>query len=167
MKSFLATAWRCSPVVARLTPLHFALSYDEEVGCIGVGRLIATSRKPGSSPGAVCRRADADDAVIAHKGKRGYRCIVRGSVPLGVRAAGCERGGSCGGNHRILKAMARRLRDGAPTIAVRRRAHDRTHRRDSRRHRAQHSAHECTFDFEFRHLPGDDPEALFTELRAT
>ena len=26
--------------------------------------------------------------------------------------------------------------------------------------------HECTFDFEFRHLPGDDPEKLFTEFCA-
>jgi len=25
--------------------------------------------------------------------------------------------------------------------------------------------HECTFDFEFRHLPGDDPERLIAELR--
>ena len=25
--------------------------------------------------------------------------------------------------------------------------------------------HECTFDFEFRHLPGDDPEALFAEFK--
>ena len=24
---------------------------------------------------------------------------------------------------------------------------------------------ECSFDFEFRHLPGDDPEALFAEVK--
>ena len=26
--------------------------------------------------------------------------------------------------------------------------------------------HECTFDFEFRHLPGDDPEKLFAEFKS-
>ena len=26
--------------------------------------------------------------------------------------------------------------------------------------------HECTFDFEFRYLPGDDPDALLDELRS-
>ena len=44
MKSFLALAVALAPeFVARglVTPLHLAFSYDEEVGCVGVRRLIA------------------------------------------------------------------------------------------------------------------------------
>src|SRR4051794_25933235 len=44
MKSFSATGLAFVPEFLRrrlARPLHFALSYDEEVGCIGVRRLIA------------------------------------------------------------------------------------------------------------------------------
>ena len=44
MKSFSAIGLALVPELLRRglkQPLHFALSYDEEVGCIGVRRLIA------------------------------------------------------------------------------------------------------------------------------
>ena len=44
MKSFLAVALALVPelLAARLrVPIHLALSYDEEVGCLGVGGLLA------------------------------------------------------------------------------------------------------------------------------
>src|SRR5438105_6850014 len=44
MKSFYAIGLACVPEWLRRglkQPLHFALSYDEEVGCIGVRRLVA------------------------------------------------------------------------------------------------------------------------------
>src|SRR5512139_1378666 len=44
MKSFCATALAFVPELARRRlrrPIHLALSYDEEVGCVGVRRLIA------------------------------------------------------------------------------------------------------------------------------
>src|SRR5688572_3165983 len=52
MKSFIAIALALLPeVVPRLTrPLHLALSYDEEVGCIGVGRLIDDLARAGIRP---------------------------------------------------------------------------------------------------------------------
>ncbi|MEM7378864.1 MAG: M20/M25/M40 family metallo-hydrolase, partial [Pseudomonadota bacterium] len=43
MKGFIACALNAARSAAKTelkTPLHFALSYDEEVGCIGVRRLI-------------------------------------------------------------------------------------------------------------------------------
>jgi acetylornithine deacetylase len=43
MKSFIATALSLVPEMTKRRlkmPIHLALSYDEEVGCIGVGRLI-------------------------------------------------------------------------------------------------------------------------------
>ena len=44
MKSFLAVALALAPAFLRLDPmrpLHLAISYDEEVGCLGVSSLIA------------------------------------------------------------------------------------------------------------------------------
>ena len=53
MKSFIAVALAFAPEFARRglkTPLHFALSYDEEVGCIGIGRLIRILHTRASGP---------------------------------------------------------------------------------------------------------------------
>src|ERR1700692_659130 len=53
MKSFSATRLAFVPEFVRRglkRPVHFALSYDEEVGCVGVRRLIADVRQRGLSP---------------------------------------------------------------------------------------------------------------------
>jgi acetylornithine deacetylase len=53
MKSYIAAALAMTPrfLAADLkSPVHFALSYDEEVGCLGVRGLIETWRAPASSP---------------------------------------------------------------------------------------------------------------------
>ena len=53
MKGFLGTALSLANEIARTelkTPLHFALSYDEELGCAGVGRLLADLSAAGIRP---------------------------------------------------------------------------------------------------------------------
>ncbi|HEV2042139.1 MAG TPA: M20/M25/M40 family metallo-hydrolase, partial [Casimicrobiaceae bacterium] len=53
MKSFSATGLAMVPEFLRRglkRPLHFALSYDEEVGCIGVRRLLADLGQRGVTP---------------------------------------------------------------------------------------------------------------------
>src|SRR3954468_2832640 len=80
MKSFVAIALALLPeYVRRLDrPLHFALSYDEEVGCIGVGRLIKDLARANVRPaGCIVGEPTLMTPVIAHKGKRSYRCAVR------------------------------------------------------------------------------------------
>ncbi|MBC5764781.1 acetylornithine deacetylase [Ramlibacter albus] len=59
--------------------LHFAFSYDEEVGCFGVKELIADMREAGIKPLA-CIVGEPTNMVpaIAHKGVYRYRCCVRG-----------------------------------------------------------------------------------------
>ena len=59
-------------------PLHFALSYDEEVGCIGVRRLIADIVARGVRPAAcIVGEPTGMELVVAHKGKKAWRCRVR------------------------------------------------------------------------------------------
>jgi len=171
MKSFIAIALALLPLyVARLNkPLHLALSYDEEVGCIGVGRLIADLAHAGVQPsGCVVGEPTLMTPVIAHKGKRSYRCSVRGLAahsayaPRAVNAVEAAAEGIA-----YLKGMARRLRDGGPYDRGFDVAHTTVHTGVIRGGTALNIVpHECSFDFEVRHLPGDDPAALLAEFES-
>jgi acetylornithine deacetylase len=59
--------------------IHFAFSYDEEVGCFGARHLIADLREAGIAPLA-CIIGEPTGMVpaIAHKGVHRWRCCVRG-----------------------------------------------------------------------------------------
>lgn len=59
--------------------VHLALSYDEEVGCLGVKELIADLKDAGIAPLA-CIVGEPTSMVpaTAHKGVYRYKCCVRG-----------------------------------------------------------------------------------------
>lgn len=82
MKGFIAVCLARLPAIdqQRLhTPLHFSFSYDEEVGCLGVRELLADLRQHQIKPtGVIIGEPTSMQAVIAHKGKRSYRCSVHG-----------------------------------------------------------------------------------------
>ena len=171
MKSFIAVVLALAPEFAQRglkTPLHFAFSYDEEVGCIGVGRLISDLAQSGIRPkSCIVGEPTLMRPVIAHKGKRGFRCNVRGFTchsayaPAGVNAVEAAAEAVA-----YLKLMARRHRDQGPYDRGFDVAHTTVHTGVMRGGTALNIVpHECTFDFEFRHLPGDDPEALFAEFK--
>src|SRR5688572_23162647 len=170
MKSFLAIALALLPdYVPRLNrPLHLALSYDEEVGCIGVGRLIGDLARANVQPsGCVVGEPTLMSPVIAHKGKRSFRCVVRGLAahsayaPVAVNAVEAAAEGVA-----YLKGMARRLRDSGPYDRGFDVAHTTVHTGVIRGGTALNIVpHECTFDFEFRHLPADDPASLLAEFQ--
>ncbi|WP_048438213.1 acetylornithine deacetylase [Caenimonas sp. SL110] len=82
MKSFIAVALaNAERFLNSPSPfaVHFAFSYDEEVGCFGVRDLIADMRDAGVSPLA-CIIGEPTSMVpaIAHKGVYRYHCCVRG-----------------------------------------------------------------------------------------
>jgi acetylornithine deacetylase len=150
------------------TPLHLAFSYDEEVGCIGVGRLLSDLRSAGIRPlSCIVGEPTEMRPVIAHKGKRGYRCTVRGLAghsayaPHGVNAVEYAAEAVA-----FLKNLARRHRDQGPYDRGFDIAHTTVHTGVIRGGAALNVIpHDCTFDFEFRHLPGDDPERLLREFK--
>lgn len=84
MKGFIACALAMVPDFAarELTrPLHFAFSYDEEVGCLGVGGLIADLAANGPHPALVLVGEPTGMAVVnAHKGVAGFRTRIRGKA---------------------------------------------------------------------------------------
>lgn len=82
MKSFIAVALaNAERFLASDAPfaVHFAFSYEEEIGCFGVRELIADLRDAGIQPLA-CIVGEPTMMVpaIAHKGVYRYRCCVRG-----------------------------------------------------------------------------------------
>lgn len=79
MKGFVGTALALAPQIAKakLTrPIHFALSYDEEVGCVGVKALLDDLKAQGIRPGlAIIGEPTLMHIVGAHKG--GAKLITR------------------------------------------------------------------------------------------
>ena len=82
MKSFVAVALALVPeFLARglKTPVHFAFSYDEEVGCLGVRGLLAELRqRPVKPRGCIVGEPTMMRPVIAHKGRKSMRCHIHG-----------------------------------------------------------------------------------------
>ena len=170
MKSFIACALALAPEFMERglkAPLHLAFSYDEEVGCLGVGRMIADLARAGIRPrSCIVGEPTLMKPVIAHKGKQSYRCTVHGLAghsayaPQGVNAVECAAEAVA-----FLKSLARRHRDRGPYDRSFDVAHTTVHTGVIRGGTALNVIpHDCTFDFEFRHLPGDDPERLLQEF---
>ena len=72
MKGFVGVALSLAPEIARAKlqqPIHFALSYDEEVGCIGVTGLLDDLKSQGLRPAlAIVGEPTLMKIVGAHKG---------------------------------------------------------------------------------------------------
>ena len=172
MKSFIAAALAMTPrfLAADLkAPVHFALSYDEELGCLGVRGLIEDLvRNNITAAGCIVGEPTDMQPVIANKGMRTFRCCVRGKeahsalAPHGVNAI----------------EYAARLVAYIRQIADRMRA---TETRDPgfqvpfttlqtgliRGGTAPNIVpRDCEFHFEFRYLPGADPDSLEREIKA-
>ncbi len=82
MKGFVAVALAIAPEMKRRNlniPIHFAFSYDEEVGCIGVRGLIDDVVENLPLPRAVIVGEPTLMKIIGgHKGSRSMRSVVRG-----------------------------------------------------------------------------------------
>jgi acetylornithine deacetylase len=171
MKSFVAVALAAVPELTRrrlATPVHLALSYDEEVGCLGVRRLIAALKDRPVQP-KLCIVGEPTEMrpVIGHKGKKSMRCHVHGFechsalAPAGVNAV--EYAAEIVAR---IRAMARRRRDEGPFDRDYSPPFTTIHTGTIHGGTALNIVpKDCTFDFEFRYIPGDDPEAIYAEIR--
>ena len=82
MKSFSAIALALVPEFLRRgvkTPIHIALSYDEEIGCLGVRPMIADIARNLPRPKLAIIGEPTDMKVVnAHKGIRSFRTTITG-----------------------------------------------------------------------------------------
>ncbi|RKP54717.1 acetylornithine deacetylase [Pararobbsia silviterrae] len=96
MKGFIGVALSALPDLlnTRLDkPVHLALSYDEEIGCVGAPSMIAELQARGVHPeGCIVGEPTNMRPIVAHKSISSYRCCVRGHAvhssltPQGVNA---------------------------------------------------------------------------------
>jgi acetylornithine deacetylase len=96
MKGYVACCLAAVPDMQKAElkkPLHLAFSYDEEVGCFGVRRMIAKiPERPAKPVACFVGEPTEMDVVIGHKGKRSFKVIVHGRTchsslaPMGVNA---------------------------------------------------------------------------------
>jgi acetylornithine deacetylase len=172
MKGFIATALALVPELRALplhAPIHLALSFDEEVGCKGVPRLLdhLAARLPALPLGCVVGEPTGMRLADGHKGKAGYVCTVTGLASHSAL------------NHLGVNA----IEIAAQIIGELHRLNDEF--RVAGPHQAQFQPPHCTvstgviaggsalnivpehcrFEFEFRPLPGQDPDALFARIR--
>jgi acetylornithine deacetylase len=150
-------------------PLHYALSYDEEVGCLGVRGLIRDLQENAIRPaGCVVGEPTSMQPIIAHKGTHRFRCSVHGReahssyVTHGVNA----------------------IEYAARLIVFIRQIADRLAQLEQRDYgftvpystlstgliqggiAANVVPKDCVFQFDLRTLPQASPEALHQEIRA-
>ncbi|HEX7651011.1 MAG TPA: acetylornithine deacetylase [Noviherbaspirillum sp.] len=96
MKGFIAVTLAMAPKFIEGShdfPVHFAFSYDEEVGCLGVRGLIKDLQDIGlNAAGCIVGEPTSMQPLNAHKGMYRFRCSVHGKeahssyTPLGVNA---------------------------------------------------------------------------------
>ena len=161
LPAFLASPMR--------VPLHLAISYDEEVGCLGVRSLIeALEHRPERPSLCIIGEPTSMRPVLGHKGKLGMRCEVHGAAchsayaPQGVNAI------------EYAAKLINRLGEIGQRLAAKER-HDA--RFDPPYSTVQTGTisggsalnivpEHCRFDFEVRTLPADNAETIASELQA-
>jgi acetylornithine deacetylase len=176
MKGFIGVSLAQAPkFVAALNanrldaPLHFAFSYDEEVGCLGVRGLIRDLEENGIRPaGCVVGEPTSMQPIIAHKGTHRFRCAVHGKeahssyVTHGVNAIEYAA--------RLvvfIRQIADRLsqietRDYGFTVPFSTLSTGLIHGGIA----ANVIPKDCVFQFDMRTLPSASPDALYQEIRA-
>ena len=150
-------------------PLHYALSFDEEVGCLGVRSLIRDLEENDIRPaGCVVGEPTSMQPIIAHKGTHRFRCAVHGReahssyVTYGVNA----------------------IEYAARLVVFIRQLADRLAQLEQRDYgftvpystlstgliqggiAANVVPKDCVFQFDMRTLPNASPDALYQEIRA-
>jgi len=171
MKSFVAVALAFVPELQRRklkAPVHLSFSYDEEVGCVGVRRLLAELDRLKLRPLAcVVGEPTSMKVIRAHKGKISYRCHVHGSechsslAPRGVNAV--EYAAEL---ITFITRLEHRFAAEGPFDHDFDVPHTTAHTGVIHGGTALNIVpKDCWFDFEFRFLPGQDPNALVSQIR--
>lgn len=172
MKGFVASAIAAMIRAAGrplTTPLHLALSHDEEVGCLGVRSLIdLLATAPVRPAFCIVGEPTAMQVATGHKGKVALRATCTGReghsalAPLALNALHLAADFIVALRDLQADVAATGLRDGdydVPYTTI---------------HAGKMSGgvqvnivpNTATIDFEIRSLAGDDPEALIARMRA-
>lgn len=171
MKSFLGAALTLAgdlPAQGLNRPLHLALSYDEEVGCLGAPGMIAEMQARGLDPeGCIVGEPTGMAPVTAHKGLNVWRCTVHGrAAHSSLPHKGVSAIAYAARLILFITELAQGFRDHGPfddafdtpwtTTSV---------GRIEGGVAANIVPDLCRFVFECRNLPGVDPEAILAQVQ--
>lgn len=172
MKGFVAAALSIVPDLAARAldrPLHLAFSYDEEVGCKGVPRLLdhLTERLPAMPLGCIVGEPTGMRVANGHKGKAGFECTVTGRA-----------------SHSALNHLSVNAVEIAAEIVAKLRQMNIDFRMNGPFVEGYNPPHctvstgmmnggtalnivpsSCSFSFEFRLLPGQEAERLLADIQ--
>ena len=170
MKGFIASVLAMVPKMKAATlkqPVHLAFSYDEEIGCIGVRRMIDVMAAAPVKP-AFCIIGEPTEmgVAIAHKGKTGAICTCHGVeahsalAPTGLNAIYLATEMIAKIQHlqtEIIEAGDRDEGFSVPYTTL----HVGTIEGGTALNIVPNH---CSFKFEIRNLPKDDPAKLMAEI---
>ncbi len=172
MKSFVAIMLAKVPaMLARplAAPIHLAISYDEEVGCLGAPMLIDDLLTRVARPeGAIIGEPSGMEVIRGHKGKIVCHVTVTGlDAHSGVPHLGVNAVEAAGEIIAFLNRLQARLKGEAPAGS----AFEPPYTSLQCCMVAGGTAvnlvpARCDLDFDIRFLPGVDPAALVAEARA-
>jgi len=171
MKGFIACTLAMTTRFAEMDlrrPLHYAFSYDEEIGCLGVGRLIDAIRSELPRPAAVIvGEPTGMQIATAHKGICAMTTTVRGREAHSSRPQDGVNAIDAAASlvsylYRLCDELAETARDdrfeppyttfnvgqitGGDAINI--------------------IARECLLNWEFRPIPGSDPDRIIACVEA-
>lgn len=171
MKGFIACTLAMTTRFAEMDlrrPLHYAFSYDEEIGCLGVGRLIDAIRSELPRPAAVIvGEPTGMQIATAHKGICAMTTTVRGREAHSSRPQDGVNAIDAAASlvsylYRLCDELAKTARDdrfeppyttfnvgqitGGDAINI--------------------IARECLLNWEFRPIPGSDPDRIIARVEA-
>ena len=171
MKGFVAVALAFAPEFLRRKPkipIHYGFTFDEEVSRVGITKIVDGMKDFAVRP-AMCIVGEPSEmkVVVSHKGKKSLRCRVRGFeahssiAPFGVNAIeyaseliahilSLQRKFAAEGPHDgqfdiPYTTFSVGVIQGGTALNI--------------------VPKDCVFQFEFRHLPQVDPDALYREIR--
>lgn len=172
MKSFIALCLALAPDFAASQlefPIHFAFSYDEEIGCIGARRLIEDLSGLAIRP-RLCIVGEPTEmkVIIGHKGKKNVRCEVHGKeCHSALNHRGVNAVEMAAEMVTFLRHMQRRIREQGPFDHGYDPPYTTVHTGLITGGTALNIVPaRCGFEFEFRNLPNHDVDGLMAELRA-
>jgi acetylornithine deacetylase len=170
MKGFDAVILAKVPAMVRANlarPIHLALSYDEELGCLGVRTLLERLQTEGfKASGCVVGEPTMMAVVLGHKGKHSFEVEVTGRechsamAPMGVNAVEYAA--------RLVARISdigRRLAAEGPFDPAYTVPHTTAHVGSIRGGTALNIVPDaCRLAFEFRHLASQPAEPLIAEV---
>jgi acetylornithine deacetylase len=150
-------------------PVHFAFSYDEEVGCIGVRGLIdALKQRPVLPRACIIGEPTSMGVIRAHKGMLFKRCHVRGkSAHSSLVHEGVNAVTAAARTIARIDAIGERIRREGPFDEHFEPPYTTLHCGVIQGGTANNIIpNHCQFDFEIRNLPEQPTLPLFAEVEA-